>query len=655
MDTTSMSGQFLRAKSNSGRSKSSGLGRNRCAILAVVFGLTMFFSAPQAKACAVYNPICWVETAIDRFHDYLEEVAGLVMDVLTLDFEGLFDDVVDIIENHFCDGISVLNLAGGNITESMFNDCAAYQNIEPTVLAKLESYFRSNFDDVRIHTDCTFPERRTAITFGENIYFAPGKYHPLCSLGSPGACDCRDGLDNDGLAILAHELIHVLQYRREGFSDFICQYTIECGLGPEISGTVGVSCAKEQKAYIYQALVLEDRKRDGDGIFTCPLGECDDGVGEWNPNNVGLHSCEAEIGRCGLQAGDPSAPDYCEANDNCPDVYNPDQVDSDNDGRGDACDLCNSTLLPYEDLDDDCIPDVSDNCSCPTAVVDALTDCDLSNDSGFILPPAAGFCFGVSGCVQYANPDQADFDGDGLGDACDPDDDNDGLTDIIETTGANRTDPLDADSDDDGLMDGQEDANHNGALDAGETDPNDTDSDDDGLTDGCEVNGGNPTNPLDADSDDDGLTDGTEDANPNCALDPGETNPNDPDSDHDKLNDGIEVANDTDPLDADSDDDGVIDGEDVEFLQNAIRSLPRSAFRDADNGLRKSMFAILDGIEGRVARGQIARAIKDLQTLRRVVDGCGVVADVNDWIVDCAAQTVIRELIDLLITNLSSK
>ena len=34
------------------------------------------------------------------------------------------------------------------------------------------------------------------------------------------------------------------------------------------------------------------------------------------------------------------------------------------------------------------------------------------------------------------------------------------------------TDPLDEDSDNDGLLDGEEDANHNGRVDAGETNPN---------------------------------------------------------------------------------------------------------------------------------------------------------------------------------------
>ncbi len=54
-------------------------------------------------------------------------------------------------------------------------------------------------------------------------------------------------------------------------------------------------------------------------------------------------------------------------------------------------------------------------------------------------------------CPLIANPGQADADGDGTGDACDLDDDNDGLSDVPE--GTIGTDPLLADTDGDNLSD----------------------------------------------------------------------------------------------------------------------------------------------------------------------------------------------------------
>ena len=174
----------------------------------------------------------------------------------------------------------------------------------------------------------------------------------------------------------------------------------------------------------------------------------------------------------------------------------------------------------------------------------------------------------------------------------------------------------------------------------------DADSDDDGLPDGVELAIG--TDPFDPDSDDDGLSDGDE-------VNVHGTDPLDADSDDDGLNDGLEVALGLDPLDADTDDDGIPDGQDTEFIENAINALGDDAFKDSSTGegLRNAMLHLLENAERTVARGQTDQAIHHLENLRTHLDGCGATADNNDWIVDCDAQTQIRDLLDLLIANLS--
>ncbi len=78
--------------------------------------------------------------------------------------------------------------------------------------------------------------------------------------------------------------------------------------------------------------------------------------------------------------------------------------------------------------------------------------------SGFFTPQPDGDEDGIidsqDNCPENYNPDQSDNDGDGLGDVCDPDDDNDGVSDDDE--GQSGTNPNDSDSDNDGLDDGSD-------------------------------------------------------------------------------------------------------------------------------------------------------------------------------------------------------
>jgi uncharacterized repeat protein (TIGR01451 family)/MYXO-CTERM domain-containing protein len=168
------------------------------------------------------------------------------------------------------------------------------------------------------------------------------------------------------------------------------------------------------------------------------------------------------------------------------------------------------------------------------------------------------------------------------------DTDKDGLSDIFEI--AIGSNPMDADTDDDGVIDGLEPNPADDTDGDGLINVLDVDSDDDGLYDGTEMGKdcSNPatnaalghctadadpattTSPLDPDTDHGGVGDGSEDPNLNGKSDAGETDPTlghgaddstNKDSDGDGLSDVVEVAIGTNPMDADSDDDGVIDGQ----------------------------------------------------------------------------------------------
>ena len=113
----------------------------------------------------------------------------------------------------------------------------------------------------------------------------------------------------------------------------------------------------------------------------------------------------------------------CDPVDNCPAVANATQIDQDQDGLGDACDVC--ALDPDDDLDGDGVCANADNCPFdPNAAQldadgDGLGDlCDACPFDDTNDEDGDGVCQDVDNCPQVSNPDQTDDNGDGFGDAC---------------------------------------------------------------------------------------------------------------------------------------------------------------------------------------------------------------------------------------------
>jgi endonuclease G len=161
-------------------------------------------------------------------------------------------------------------------------------------------------------------------------------------------------------------------------------------------------------------------------------------------------------------------------------------------------------------------------------------------------------------CPFTVNADQANFDHDSMGDVCDTDDDNDGVSDTDEA--AAGSDPHNAastpevcdgvDNDlNDGVDEGFTDTDQDGTADCV-----DTDDDNDGVSDAAEIAAG--SDPLNAastpevcdgvdndlnDGVDEGFTDTDHDGQADCV---------DPDDDNDGVSDAAEIAAGSDPLNA---------------------------------------------------------------------------------------------------------
>ncbi|MGB5554455.1 MAG: gliding motility-associated C-terminal domain-containing protein, partial [Flavobacteriaceae bacterium] len=259
--------------------------------------------------------------------------------------------------------------------------------------------------------------------------------------------------------------------------------------------------------------------------------------------------------------------------DNCLSVSNADQLDTDNNGEGDVCDI---------DDDGDGTPDSEDDFPLDSNE-DTDTDGDGIGDNADTDDDGDGTPDNEDDFPLDANED-TDTDGDGTGDNADTDDDGDGTPDNeddfpldsnedTDTDGDGTGNNADTDDDGDGTPDNEDDF----PLDENE----DIDTDGDGTGDN-------------ADTDDDG--DGTPDTQDDFPMDENEDTDTDGDgigdnADTDDDGDGTPDTKDVFPKDAnediDTDGDGIGDNADEDAdndgILNSDDAFPKDSYEQIDS------------------------------------------------------------------------
>ena len=309
------------------------------------------------------------------------------------------------------------------------------------------------------------------------------------------------GIDNNGDHIDDRHI--TLQTHNDGLPNYLDRDSDQDGISDTIeSGASGVDINDNGIDDAFDALLTAGTDTNADGIIDDALQD-DDGDGAAN-----LHDLDAD-------------------NDGIPDVDESGGIDNNRDGMTDNGKI---TQLPLVDVDEDSIPDYLDITHSDGSFTirhGDLSEFDINGDGRIDVSGDTdkdGVDDSVDTMPTLYGLRQIDEDGDGISDDLDPDNDNDGISNIMEGSMDSDNDGIsndfDPDSDNDGISDFIEatynskrlgDSNNNGiddSIDVLLTGGEDTNQD--GVDDRfhpVDFDGDGIPDYLDLDSDNDTLSD----------------------------------------------------------------------------------------------------------------------------------------------------